>query len=289
MDIHKLEIFLDLSKTLNYTETAERQYTSQGNVSKQIMALEKELEVQLFDRAHKKIYLTKAGKAIMPYVENIVSQTQQMHHHLQELIQAKEELLQVLTIPTLINYQAFHKIIAFFNQHPEITLQLKEAETDILLQRLKQSQNTLLYTRFFQWNDLETDVLVMEEEKFVAILPETHPLAENSLIDLKALAAERFLVLSDSTLLKQPVIQLCRKAGFEPNIVNESARIELLAQMVKEGLGIAIMMEKSLVNPAEKNLVARPITPNQTSKLAFVKKRKEVSEAVLTFWQDLQK
>lgn len=47
MDIHKLEVFIDLSETLNYTETAERQFTSQGNVSKQIISLEKELDTKL--------------------------------------------------------------------------------------------------------------------------------------------------------------------------------------------------------------------------------------------------
>jgi len=43
MNLQKLQVFLTLYETLNYTETAERLYISQGNVSKQIMALEKEL------------------------------------------------------------------------------------------------------------------------------------------------------------------------------------------------------------------------------------------------------
>lgn len=34
MDQQKLRLFLDLTETLNYTETAERNYMTQGNVSK---------------------------------------------------------------------------------------------------------------------------------------------------------------------------------------------------------------------------------------------------------------
>lgn len=34
MDQQKLQLFLDLTETLNYTETAERNYMTQGNVSK---------------------------------------------------------------------------------------------------------------------------------------------------------------------------------------------------------------------------------------------------------------
>lgn len=61
MEIHKFEIFLSLASTLNYSETAVKMYTTQSNISKQILALEKDLGVSLFVRAHRKINLTPAG------------------------------------------------------------------------------------------------------------------------------------------------------------------------------------------------------------------------------------
>ena len=45
MDQQKLTLFLDLTETLNYTETAERNFMTQDNVSKKINALEKELGI----------------------------------------------------------------------------------------------------------------------------------------------------------------------------------------------------------------------------------------------------
>lgn len=70
MDIHKLEAFVVLAETLTYTETAERQFTTQGNISKQIISLEKELEVELFERSHRKIALTHAGRLTLPFEKN---------------------------------------------------------------------------------------------------------------------------------------------------------------------------------------------------------------------------
>ena len=72
MDLNKFKVFVDLSKTLNYTETAENLFTTQGNISKQILALEKGLNVSLFKRAHRKIELTEQGKLILPYAQNIL-------------------------------------------------------------------------------------------------------------------------------------------------------------------------------------------------------------------------
>lgn len=72
MDTKRLEYFLDLVETENYSETAERMFTTQGNVSKQILALEKEWDVSLFDRSHRKIRLTEAGSAILPHARQVL-------------------------------------------------------------------------------------------------------------------------------------------------------------------------------------------------------------------------
>nr|WP_270320646.1 LysR family transcriptional regulator [Streptococcus infantarius] len=51
--------FLTLYETLNYTETAERLYISQGNVSKQIMALEKGFCCKVFQKIYFIVKLRK--------------------------------------------------------------------------------------------------------------------------------------------------------------------------------------------------------------------------------------
>lgn len=71
MNIQKLVVFLDLAKTLSFTKTAEHLFTTQGTISKQIIALEKELDVQLFDRTHRKIELTEAAKLLLPYAKKL--------------------------------------------------------------------------------------------------------------------------------------------------------------------------------------------------------------------------
>ena len=49
MEINKLRAFVDLAKTLSFSETAENLYTSQSTISKQIKGLEKELGETLTD------------------------------------------------------------------------------------------------------------------------------------------------------------------------------------------------------------------------------------------------
>ena len=107
MDQQKLQLFLDLTETLNYTETAERNYMTQGNVSKKISALEKELQVPLFDRSNRQIRLTEEGQLLLPDIRRIVRDYQSLADTLTEYREKKKRVLTVHTIPTMPNYLGF--------------------------------------------------------------------------------------------------------------------------------------------------------------------------------------
>lgn len=62
MEIKQLKCFLILSKTLNFSRTAELMYLSQPAVSMSIRQLEEELGLALFVRNKRKVELTTAGK-----------------------------------------------------------------------------------------------------------------------------------------------------------------------------------------------------------------------------------
>lgn len=288
MDIEKLEVFIDLVKTRNYTEVAESHYTTQGNISKQIMSLEKSLNLQLFNRNHRNIRLTEVGEIIFPYAVEIVNS---YHNLCQKAIDYQNEdnsTLSIVSIPTLINYSGFNLITNFLSAHPEITLQLKEVEGSSLIDRLRESCNVIIYTRFFKWNMPNTDVFVTEEDRFVAVMSKTNSYSDRKLLSLELLKDESFLILNHSTNLKQPIIELCQSVNFEPNIVYEGTRVDLIVQMVRENMGIALLMEKTVVLDSEDTVISIPITPNKVSNLAFVKKSSTKNLAVLDFWNYLK-
>lgn len=287
MDIHKLEIFIDLSETLSYTETAERQFTTQSNVSKQIISLEKEWQVQLFERAHRKITLSRLGEIALPHAKLIVNQYQKMQEQLKEQIANEQLSLSILTIPTMTNYKSFEQIMHFFKEHPEVSLQMREGEGTQLFPFLNESGNHLIFARTFDTTDSEFDWLVTEEDEIVAVLAKSHPLASRMLIPLAELKMEKFVFLDEDTLLYQPTINLCKQAGFEPEILFKSARVDLLLKMVQNELGIALLMKKTIDKAWHEQVHIVPITPTQTSYLSFIRKKDNPSKASRLLWQYL--
>lgn len=288
MDIHKLEIFIDLSETLNYTETAEHQFTTQGNISKKIKALEKDLAVQLFRRSHRKITLTEAGTLALPHAKEIVISYHTLKDTLNSYQTAKNLSLTIYTHPTMSNYQGFSSIMNFLKLHPEITVHLQEFESNELVSYLIEEKSDLIFTRIFDTLEKNLEQIVTEDDQFVAILPSNHPLAAKKEIYLAELQLDHFLLLGKDTNLLHPVINLCHEAGFEPDITHEGTRIDLIMNMVSSDLGISILMKNAVQHHLNSKTVAIPIKPNLLSQLSFIRKKGANSKASNIFWHYLQ-
>ncbi|WP_169922445.1 LysR family transcriptional regulator [Lactobacillus terrae] len=107
MNIRKLEVFLDLSETFSYSETAYRLFTTQGNISKIIKSLEEELGIQLFERLHRNIVMTESAKEILIYAQDIVSQNNQLIETINGMNNKNGSQIQLDTITTMPSYKSF--------------------------------------------------------------------------------------------------------------------------------------------------------------------------------------
>lgn len=288
MNIHRLEVFVNLSETLNYTETAENLYTTQGNISKQILSLEKELAVSLFKREHRKISLSDEGKLILPYAKKIIQDSSKMHHALVDYQYAKNLTIEMYTIPTMPSYSSFSYITKFLKQHPEIHMQLKEEESKNLFSALKSNKCEVIFARTFGVEYSELERIDMETDKFVAVLPKHHKLAREKRIDLQQLKEENFLILGPTTNLYQQVMDLCNQAGFEPNIAYQGSRVDLIMQMVASNMGISLLMEKTAKGFDNNDCILVPLVNSTYNQLSFFRKKERHSEANDLFWNFIQ-
>ena len=70
MEFYQLTYFLAAAQTQNFRKAAELCIVAQSALSRQIAALEEELEVELFKRNKKRVTLTPAGQEFALYVRN---------------------------------------------------------------------------------------------------------------------------------------------------------------------------------------------------------------------------
>lgn len=288
MDLRKLKVFVNLSQTLNYTDTAENLFTTQGNISKQILAMEKELDTKLFKRAHRKIELTQQGQLVLPYAKKIIHNYSDLMIELKDFQATEKLVIKMHTIPTMPSYQSFKLITNFLQQHPEIHIQLKEEESYNLITSLKTGKCEIIFARVFDFDDSSLEYLPMEDDTFVAVLPKNHQYANQESLDISKLEKERFLILGPSTNLYKPVIELCQKAGFEPDITYKGTRVDLIMQIVQNNMGVSLMMAKTARNFSNERVSIVPLATNIVNKLCFIRMKGQHSSANNLFWQTVQ-
>lgn len=65
----QIKMFMELTRSLSFSKTAETFYTTQPTISRQIRMLEEEWGVRLFDRNKRQVKLTKAGKVMAEFFD----------------------------------------------------------------------------------------------------------------------------------------------------------------------------------------------------------------------------
>ena len=108
------------ARTGSFTNAARELNLTQGAVSRQISALENQLETALFERARKSIYLTDAGKS---YAEDIRSALQIIRNASLNLISNPSGgTLNLAILPTFGTRWLMPKFPGFLLEHPDITV-----------------------------------------------------------------------------------------------------------------------------------------------------------------------
>lgn len=110
---YQLHLFLTLSDELHFRRSAQRLFMSQGAFSQQISALERRLGLRLVDRTTRRVTLTPAGAALIPYARAVVASTDRF-------LQAARQHLNVASKRMVIG--AFESITAI----PPVASMIKE-------------------------------------------------------------------------------------------------------------------------------------------------------------------
>jgi DNA-binding transcriptional LysR family regulator len=289
MDMIKYRTFVVLAETLNYTEAAEVLYTSQGNVSKRIMDLEKDLDVKLFHRHPRSIELTDAGKLVLPYCQTIVETYSALNRVIRSFNDKKASQIFLQGIPTMASYGVFVLVSRFQNEHSDFTVTIEEIEEDaLLLKNLESGDCDIAFVRIFDNPPADCDYVCVAKEQYVVVLNEKHPLAKKASICLKELENDTFLQIGKKSMLYDNVVSLCEMCGFRPHIPYEGKRIDIIADMIANRMGISIVpktIAEKILNHCVKIV---PLDVSTVIEVGFLCQKKPHTMAVNAFWNFLK-
>src|SRR5829696_2073331 len=72
LDLHKVEIFVTVARLASFTRAADQLHMTQPTVSQQLALFEAQLGTALIERDTRRLRLTAAGEALLPYAEKLL-------------------------------------------------------------------------------------------------------------------------------------------------------------------------------------------------------------------------
>ena len=259
MEFRQLRYFVTVAQELHFGKAAERLDITQPALSKQIRVLETDIGVQLFIRTKRTVELTQAGEVFAIQAQQLLNQAAEAIQLAQRTTKGEVGKLTIGFTPTA-TYTVLPKSIGRFRSlYPQVEIAMLELSTEAQVTALNHNEINLGFLHPpIDRRGLELYPILSEE--FVVVLPKQHHLNQKQLLSLEDLAKEPFILhsRSEGPFLYDGFLKLCRQAGFQPKIAQETNSHQTRICLVAAGMGITFIPTGLQILVSE-DLVCKPI------------------------------
>jgi DNA-binding transcriptional LysR family regulator len=154
----------------------------------------------------------------------------------------------------------------YTRRYPIVALRLRELHTSAQIAALLDGTLDLGFLRDGDPTE-GIEIITILKKRYVAVLPETHPLAAKRKLRLSDLSKQPFILFARrmGPLAFGRTIACCERSGFHPRIVQDAPQWPTLVRLVAAGLGVSLA-PACVANVAIPGAVYREVnTPGRTT------------------------
>ena len=300
IQIGQMYTFLYAAEYENFTLTAKKLNMTQTTVSRNISALEEELQLKLFEREHNKVHLTLAGRGLEQEWRKILSELKTSYVTAVQLGRHQYDLLSVANNNALEGYQVITPIIQAFNKaYSQVNLCFEEADESEIMELLQARKFDIALEFYFRRQEYEEAGFswkLLKEDRMCLAMSRKHPLAAKEKITFADMRDQRLIVVDRKVLpsLYELLESQCFKNGFFLHNVYQVRNLysALLALLRGKGIflcdssfcasyddrirkvplehvpgGIIAVWRKSNSNPYIRRFLAKQVEEEQTERM----------------------
>jgi DNA-binding transcriptional LysR family regulator len=258
--LEQLVSFVAVAEELHYGRAAERLSMTQPPLSRRIQLLERELGVELFDRTHRAVRLTPAGRVFLAEARKILRSSQEATLYVRR---AKKGEVGVVTLgfTATAAYSYLERVLAAANAEvPGVDLVLREMVTSAQVAELLAGGIDLGMVRPpVTGGDIVT--LPLWREPLLAALSSAHPLARRKKNPgIRDFDGEPFIMYSPSEgrYFHDMLVAVFRAARVLPDYKQYLSQVHTVLALVKADLGVALVPAAAAALRFE-GVVLRPV------------------------------
>lgn len=244
MKLQQLKYLLAIvDNGLNITAAAERLFTSQPGVSKQLKLLEEELGLQIFTRKGKSLGgVTAAGEQVIERARIVMQEVENIRSLASDYFQEEEGSLSIATTHTQARYVLPEIIGEFRKRYPKVGLNLHQGTSEQIADMV--AANDIDFAIATGSKGLFSDLMLVPSYHWnrSIVVPKSHELTKlDRRITLHDLAEYPLVTYVFSFGGQSSLKQAFADEGLEPDVVFTARDADVIKTYVRMGLGVGIV------------------------------------------------
>lgn len=247
MEFRQLKYFLAAAAHLNFTKAADACCIVQSAMSQQITALEKELDVLLFERTNRGLRLTPAGEIMVNEARRLL---EQMDVTRDIIAQAKDCYVSQLRIGcygNLLRNELPRALNEFRRAYPDTRVILSAGLRQKLYSDLHEgSLDCVISVRHRDIEERSEWLQVQEicDEPVYAMLPKGHRLSGEDKVCMKQLSEDPMILFSGDN--NKQIVKRMNENGIPAKVYSYAASQSNIETMVAAGYGISLGVKSAI-------------------------------------------
>jgi DNA-binding transcriptional LysR family regulator len=243
MELRHLEYFVAVAEERNFTRGAARLHIVQSAVSAAVKTLERELGAALLDRNSKRVLLTEAGTALLPYARAALDAARDAQDAVDEVRGGLRGTLRIGTMTSIRLIDMPALLGEYHRRHPGVQLRTSAAPSGSkgLIEALAERRLDLAFVS--QPGPSPSGIAVRDLASSVLdlVVAADDPLAGLSTVSLPQLADRDFIDSPVGYGNRAVADRAFEAAGLRRNVSIEISDIATGAAYVRHGLGVALL------------------------------------------------
>lgn len=265
-----LTAFIEVARYQSFSLAAEALFLTQPAISKRISALETELGTTLFNRINRQVTLTEAGRALLPRVQALRTELEDIRRLASNL---SGDVHGALTMGTS-HHIGLHRLppaLSEFNQrYPAVQLDLRFVASEQACQAVERGELELAIATLPHELPEQLQAQVIWTDQLHIVTSPSQALSQLGKVSLEQLVQHRCVLPSKDTYTYQIISQALGRLENQLSVYVSTNYLETLKMLVSAGFGWSLLPHTLL----DEKLVIVDIPLKLTRELGVITHRK---------------
>ncbi|WP_444946353.1 LysR family transcriptional regulator [Microbulbifer sp. VTAC004] len=257
--IKQLRAFVVVARSRSLAQASAQLHSSQPALSIAIRNLEEATGGPLFSRDGRQLVLTPEGREFLVHAEQLLNSWDQSLDAIQQRFRLERGQLRLAVIPAFALNRVPSLLADFHQKFPQINIVLEDVVMERVVEAVQEGRAELGIS--FRPDELGgMEFVPFERDRFIAVVPKEHILAEKKTIRWRDLATHPFISMNRGSAVRRWTDTAFNQCGKAAQYVCEANQLSTIGQLVRTGLGVSAVPSLCEAQMREHGLTCLPLS-----------------------------